>query len=101
MPQFRPLTVGRLPRVFVRMLAMEASDRAVLCDTFNKLLPSFKNGPDVTCETMAGDIASILDQPKARRALFAAALNDELDDLLGQDFFGTEGQCDPRGDHRE
>lgn len=23
-----------------------------------------------------------------------------LDDLLNEDFFGTEGQCDPRGDQR-
>lgn len=23
-----------------------------------------------------------------------------LDELLENDFFGTEGQCDPRGDHR-
>lgn len=26
--------------------------------------------------------------------------NKMLDDLLEEDFFGTEGQCDPRGDHR-
>jgi hypothetical protein len=29
------------------------------------------------------------------------AFNDMLDTLLGDDFFGTEGQCDPRGDRRE
>lgn len=28
-------------------------------------------------------------------------LNDKLDELLGDDAFGTEGQCDPRGDHRD
>lgn len=26
--------------------------------------------------------------------------DDVLDELLNNDFFGTEGQCDPRGDHR-
>jgi len=26
--------------------------------------------------------------------------NDMLDDLRDDDFFGTEGQCDPRGDGR-
>jgi len=28
-------------------------------------------------------------------------LNDMLDNQLSNDFFGTEGQRDPRGDHRE
>lgn len=27
--------------------------------------------------------------------------NKYLDDLLAKDYFGTEGQCDPRGDHRQ
>lgn len=29
------------------------------------------------------------------------ALNEMLDELLENDFFGTEGQLDPRGDHRD
>lgn len=28
-------------------------------------------------------------------------LNDLFDDLLDDDVFGTEGQCDPRGDNRD
>jgi hypothetical protein len=32
---------------------------------------------------------------------FAESYHKMLDDLLGQDFFGTEGQGDPRGDHRD
>jgi hypothetical protein len=31
---------------------------------------------------------------------FCAALDGLLDDLLEEDFFGTEGQCDPRQDWR-
>ncbi len=31
----------------------------------------------------------------------AAVLNRWLDRLRSEDTFGTEGQCDPRGDHRE
>ncbi len=30
----------------------------------------------------------------------AGSLNEVLDGLLGDDAFGTEGQNDPRGDHR-
>ncbi len=33
-------------------------------------------------------------------AVYIEELNAMLDDLLSQDFFGTEGQGDPRGDHR-
>ena len=28
-------------------------------------------------------------------------INNILDDLRNDDYFGTEGQCDPRGDGRE
>lgn len=31
---------------------------------------------------------------------FCNDFNEFLDALLCHDFFGTEGQCDPRGDHR-
>lgn len=34
------------------------------------------------------------------RERISEAFNDMLDSLLDEDFFGTEGQCDPRGDHR-
>jgi hypothetical protein len=34
------------------------------------------------------------------RQEIASWLNRKLDELHGDDAFGTEGQCDPRGDHR-
>jgi hypothetical protein len=34
------------------------------------------------------------------RQAFCDVLNRFLDDLAAQDAFGTEGQCDPRGDQR-
>jgi len=34
------------------------------------------------------------------RQAFCDDLNRFLDDLSDQDAFGTEGQCDPRGDQR-
>lgn len=36
----------------------------------------------------------------ATREMFADDLNAFLDELASQDFFGTEGQLDPRGDKR-
>jgi hypothetical protein len=40
------------------------------------------------------------DNPEALEGI-ADEVNAFLDGLHDQDFFGTEGQCDPRGDHRE
>ncbi len=39
-------------------------------------------------------------EDKNQEKIITEAFNQMLDDLLGDDFFGTEGQCDPRGDHR-
>lgn len=33
--------------------------------------------------------------------LLADSMDQMLDDLLSEDFFGTEGQLDPRGDQRD
>jgi hypothetical protein len=35
------------------------------------------------------------------REAWVASFDVMLDGLLEEDFFGTEGQLDPRGDHRE
>lgn len=35
------------------------------------------------------------------REIWIGSLNKMCDDLLQQDFFGTEGQSDPRGDQRD
>lgn len=40
------------------------------------------------------------DDPEAR-AQIAEDVNEFLDGLCEQDYFGTEMQCDPRGDQRE
>jgi len=42
----------------------------------------------------------IADGDNDRRQCWFESLNDILDDMLNNDFFGTEGQNDPRGDHR-
>lgn len=43
----------------------------------------------------------ILKLPKDDQKEVLEALNEVLDELRCQDFFGTEGQLDPRGDGRE
>lgn len=32
---------------------------------------------------------------------FCVDFNNMLDEQVGQDFYGTEAQCDPRGDQRD
>lgn len=39
--------------------------------------------------------------PVRERVLFARDVNTMLDGICDVDGFGTEGQCDPRGDHRD
>lgn len=53
-------------------------------------------------------VLKVLDKMRAMAAaseddarLFADILEDGLDELLDNDCFGSEGQCDPRGDQRE
>jgi len=55
----------------------------------------------------AKNVGKVLDNIKAQTAsddwyrdLYVNALNQMLDDLNGDDAFGTEGQNDPRGDQR-
>lgn len=45
----------------------------------------------------------VMSEPEGNllRQEIAAWLNKKLDSLLSSDAFGTEGQHDPRGDHRE
>lgn len=59
-----------------------------------------------TAKTVAKDLRAFADwvdenaKDLDKREL-ADWLNDKFDELLGEDAFGTEGQCDPRGDHRD
>jgi hypothetical protein len=59
-----------------------------------------------TPKTFVVDLAAFVTLVKAwpAEALdedLAAWFNRKMDELLVQDAFGTEGQCDPRGDHRD
>lgn len=111
MSSFKPLTLGRLPRVFVKILAMSAEeDREVFTDALRhrfRAVVQKTNWPlrnlnrDVEVHDLAEVFAAILDLPKAERESFAADFDRYLNNLLEQDFFGTEGQCDPRGGHRD
>jgi hypothetical protein len=46
-------------------------------------------------------LMNFIGKDKNKEMIVAEEFKVMLDTLLGDDFFGTEGQCDPRGDHRE
>lgn len=58
-----------------------------------------------TPETIAADLrafaAWLEHEDEETRRIAASELNEQLDTWRELDSFGTEGQCDPRGDHRE
>lgn len=47
------------------------------------------------------NIVEFVEKDKRDGREFCYLFEKFLDDLLSQDFFGTEGQLDPRGDHRD
>lgn len=50
--------------------------------------------------TVLKRMASIAEQSADDAEMFADGLEQMLDDIHSNDGFGTEGQCDPRGDFR-
>lgn len=101
--RFKPLTVGTLPRTFVKILALEEEQWAVVEEELRKVLSSL--GIDATNPgedfRLPVALANVLDLPKVDRARFATAFDKKLDVLCAEDFFGTEAENDPRGDHRD
>ena len=58
-------------------------------------------GKRLTTRNAAAVFERVLRMPKRERAVVLDAFDAALDELLAEDFFGTEGQTDPRGDHRD
>jgi hypothetical protein len=95
---FKPLNVSRLARVFVAILATIPPDQqAELCKAFIAV----KELAGASPTDLARRFHEILLLPRERRVEIAEHMNSIFEDLLEQDFFGTEGQLDPRGDHRD
>lgn len=46
-------------------------------------------------------LMTFVGKDKNKERIVAEEFNVMLDTLLGDDFFGSEGQSDPRGDHRD
>lgn len=113
MGAFRRLNVSRLPRVMVYILALDPRDQQVLLEDMEKIARDADprtawadairavidsedaDGPAL----LAAMFVAVLELPRCERGAFADRF-DQLLDAQG-DLFGTEGQCDPRGDRRD
>ena len=103
---YKTLTLGRLPRVMVHTLAMSDDDRQAIKDTIREVRArggyGSPNCPDFAADSsLAEHFSRVLHMSKSERERFVTLFARALDELLAQDFFGTEGQSDPRGDHRD
>lgn len=105
--KFKPITTKNLARTMIAILAMDPPDLnrvAADIELTTPLAEEFKRcnvSPPPNCDNLAKLFDAILQLPKDARTRFVGGLNRLLDDLLIEDFFGTEGQLDPRGDHRD
>lgn len=115
----KKLTVSTLPTVLIHTLALDARDLTEIAHRVNtnfavKVLDWYMRDSYVeegavksrhqgvvrACD-LPVIFSDILKLPHKTRADFCSKFNDVLDELCAQDFFGTEGQLDPRGDHRD
>lgn len=66
-------------------------------------MPKFRR---TTVKTVVADLRALADwlekdENTVTKRQIVPHVNNIYDSLLGEDAFGTEGQCDPRGDHRD
>lgn len=54
-----------------------------------------------TLRAILSGLADMAEKDPTDAQVICDRLNEVLDCLLDEDFFGTEGQLDPRGDHRD
>lgn len=65
-------------------------------------MSAYKPATDETVVQVLRNLADFVEKECfIGRRVIAKDVNRFLDDLIAQDYFGAEGQADPRGDHRE
>lgn len=118
--KFRPLTVNSLPRVMINISALSDEEIVAFAEALNtceemktwfettKIRPIYDDTKDehayakLRCRRELSEFfAALLALSKVTRSMFVKDFDRLLDELGRQDFWGTEGQCDPRGDRRD
>jgi hypothetical protein len=118
--KYKPLSVNNLPRVFVNLLAQEDEGIVIFAEAMNeceemktwysttRILPvhTDSNREDAvsigcTRRELSRFFRAVLKLSKPSRGFFVKDFTRLLNELGTRDFWGTEGQCDPRGDRRD
>lgn len=113
---FKPVRTVNLARVFVAILSMERHspitstlfyERFAMKQSMTHALQQYLSSCTFVDQSLANTkhpaylFDVILMLPKEEREAFVQQFNEFLDELVQEDFFGTEGQHDPRGSHRD
>lgn len=115
--KFKPLSVGTLPRVFVNLLALDDDGIVGFAEAVNDCAEmktwfetanmkwlyvdtrhEYDTGPGHSRLDLAEFFLAVLNLSKVTRGMFVKDFDRLLNKLYLADFFGTEGQRDPRGD---
>lgn len=118
--KYKPLSVNTLPRVFVNLLAQEDEGIAIFVEALNeceemktwfettKIDPIFADRSNELAmarlrirRELSKFFLAVLKLSKPSRGFFVKDFDRLLNELGNQTFWGTEGQCDPRGDRRD
>lgn len=110
--KFKPLSTANLARCFVAILAMDPDDQEMIAEALatdatatNSIRAFFiENRAEFgvpNTNNCAKLFDAILSTPKDVRESFVKEFDRVLNQLMQQDAFGTEGQLDPRGSHRD
>lgn len=114
--KFKPVNTANIARVFVAILAMERHSPITYTRFFERFAArrpmtsalredfaqyAFIEQSNANTNYPAYLFDVILGLSKEEREAFVQQFNEFLDELVQEDFFGTEGQHDPRGSHRD
>lgn len=118
--EYRPLSVETLPQVFINLLALENEGIVIFTETLNESeemktwfattkIPNIRIEREYeddemyqrTRRNLADFFVAIILLSLQSRSFFVKDFERILNELGRSDFWGTEGQCDPRGDRRD
>lgn len=97
------LPIKRLKTVIERIVAQCRKEDVETVEAFNEsfeFITLYQSTPEALEAVLTALLAGAAQNPEALEHM-CLDLDNGLDELRWKDFFGTEGECDPRGDFRE
>jgi len=88
--------IGRLPRLFVNILAMDSEVQDTFLDRIDVLLARLRIVGVNTSDRLTTTLRDILDLPKEDREEFAAEFDRLITEMVEEGVFERVGEQDPR-----